>query len=83
LFSVFLSLVLFSFRVSSFLSLFSFCPLQTWLLGDETLLEFQREAEVLASLFHANILVMVGITVFPSLCIVTPWAERGALDRYL
>jgi serine/threonine protein kinase len=57
--------------------------LKTWLLGEDTLLEFQKEAEVLASLFHPNILVMVGITVFPSLCIVTPWAERGSLDRYL
>lgn len=53
------------------------------MLGEETLNEFQREAEVLASLFHPNILVMVGITTFPSLCIVTPWAERGSLDRVL
>ncbi len=57
--------------------------LKTWLLGDETLLEFQKEAEVLASLYHPNILVMVGITTFPSLSIVTPWAERGSLDRYI
>ncbi len=57
--------------------------LKTWLLGEETLVEFQKEAEVLASLYHPNILVMVGITTFPSLCIVTPWAERGALDRYV
>lgn len=33
--------------------------LKTWLLGDDTLVEFQKEAEVLASLFHPNILVMV------------------------
>ena len=57
--------------------------LKTWLLGEETLVEFQKEAEVLASLYHPNILVMVGITTFPSLCIVTPWAERGALDGYV
>lgn len=25
----------------------------------------------------------MGITTFPSLCIVTPWAERGSLERYL
>jgi serine/threonine protein kinase len=57
--------------------------LKIWLLGEETLVEFQKEAEVLASLYHPNILVMVGITAFPSLCIVTPWAERGALDHYV
>jgi serine/threonine protein kinase len=57
--------------------------LKVWLLGEETLMEFQKEAEVLASLFHPNILVMVGITTFPSLSIITPWAARGSLEKYL
>ena len=57
--------------------------LKVWLLGETTLLEFQQEAEVLAALFHPNILVMVGITIFPALCIVTPWAERGSMERYV
>jgi len=51
--------------------------------GMNTVTLFQSEAEILASLFHPNIVELVGITIFPALYIVTPWAAGGSLDKLL